>query len=142
MKINCFIQKNRWPDCVMLIIFIVAFAVATYNHVNDIVKGGMFPYTKGETPNILNLYWTSLTLLDPLAIFVLVLNIRIGYIVALCIMLTNVPINLYASVNYGLLPFYENYMLLAQFAFLVFLLSTIRRVWRLSNTLNEQTSTR
>ncbi len=133
MKINSFINRNKWLDSVMLVIFILAFAGATYNHMMDLISGGLFPYTKKwGTPESFNIYWTSLTILDPLAIAALLINIRVGYIVAIIIMLTDVPINLYANLNYWPFPIYENYSLLMQTAFLMFLLATVRRVWVLT----------
>ena len=135
MRVNQFIKENRWFDSAILIVFILAFTGATYNHVMEIVRGGLFPYAKWfGAPKSLNLYWTSLTLLDPFAILTLIFNIRAGYVLALCIMITDVPINLYANVNYWLLPLYKNYPLLKQVFFLIFLLFTVRRVWRLSGT--------
>ena len=128
-----FIDKNRWYDSVILFVFVLAFAGATYNHVMDLVHGGLFPYTnKWGTPEGLNLYWTSLTVFDPLAIAVLILNVRFGYVFALCIMLTDVPINFYTNIGYWSLEFHKNYFLLTQIAFLVFLLSTTGRIWKLT----------
>jgi hypothetical protein len=133
MKIKRFIYRNRWYDSVILFVFILAFAGATYNHVMDLVHEGLFPYTNmWGTPDVFNLYWTSLSILDPLAIALLIKDIRAGYVLALCIMLTDVPINLYANVNYWSLEIHKNYFLLMQIAFLVFLLSTTRRIWKLS----------
>ena len=118
----------------ILFVFVLAFAGATYNHVMDLVHEGLFPYTNmWGTPDVFNLFWTSLTILDPLAIALLITNIRAGYVLALCIMLTDVPINLYANVNYWSLDIHKNYFLLMQIAFLVFLLSTTRRIWKFSD---------
>ncbi len=147
MKINEFIRKNRWPDRLILAIFIFALSVATGNHITDLYIGGLFPYAEGAgAPEIINIYWTSLTILDPMAIAMLVMNVRLGYVVAICIMVTDVPINIYAAANGfpGILPDrnfsgMENTdipMLIGistQAAFLVFLLLTVRRVWRLSS---------
>ena len=88
MKINHFIHENRWCDSLILVIFILAFAGATYNHVMDLVSGGLFSYTKEwGTPVIFNLYWTRLTILDPLAIIALIVKVRAGYVVGIFIML-------------------------------------------------------
>ena len=139
MKTNRFIYENRWFDSIILVVFVLAFAGATYNHIMDIVNGGVFPYTEAwGTPVSLNLYWTSLTILDPLAIAVLLMNVRAGYVVALCIMFTDVPINLYANTYYWSLALHKNYDLLMQMAFLIFLLFTVRRVWRLTVTNEER----
>ncbi len=127
--------ENRWFDSVILVVFILAFTGATYNHIMDLVSGGLFPYTKKwGTPESFNLYWTSLTILDPLAIAALIINVRVGYIVALCIMFIDVPINLYTNAYHWSLALHKNYVLLMQMAFLIFLLFTVRRVWRLTVT--------
>ena len=119
----------------MLFVFGAAFAGATCNHLADLVRGGWLPYTKWYgTPEILNLYWTGLTFLDPLAIIVLFFNVRAGYALALCIMLTDVPINLYANAKYWRLPLTESHALMMQIGFLLFLSATVRRVWTLSRS--------
>ncbi len=46
MNIKRFIHENRWFDSMILVVFILAFTGATYNHVMDLVSGGLFPYTK------------------------------------------------------------------------------------------------
>ena len=135
MGINRFLKKNTWLDAAILIVFIVGFTGATYNHASDIVRDGVFPYAKRYgAPEMFNIYWTSLILLDPFAIIVLCFNVRSGYGVALCIMLANVSVNLFATSNYWMLPVYRNNAFMMQTAFLMFLLFTIRRVWRLSAT--------
>ena len=133
MRFSRFIHENRRFDAFMLVFFISAFAVATGSHVMDIISGGVFPYTKkwGALES-LNWFWTSLTILDPLVIVTLLMNVRAGYIFAIVIMLFDVPINLYANQHYWSLAIYENYPLMMQIAFLLFLLSTVRRVWKLN----------
>jgi hypothetical protein len=49
--------------------------------------------------------------------------------VALCIMLTDVPINWYANDNYWMLPLHKNPSLMMQAAFLVFLLPKLSDFW-------------
>lgn len=140
MTISDFLHKNQWPERSILGIFVLALTVATINHITDIYVGGLFPYSEGSgAPQIINIYWTSLTLLDPLAICLLAISVRAGYVAAICIMLTDVPINIYAATNgfIGILPDreyngMENIGLPLQIAFLVFLLVTVRRVWRSS----------
>ena len=133
MRMDQFIRENRWFDSAILFAFIMAFAGATHNHATDMVRGGLFPYAKWYgVPEIFNWYWTSLTVLDPLAVVALWFNVRVGYMVALCIMLTDVPINWYVNTRYWGLPLYQNPSLMMQAAFLVFLLLTACRIWRLS----------
>lgn len=131
MRFSRYVKINNWGDSVILIIFICAFTGAFFNHAADIISKGLFPYTKMYgAPESFNLYWTSLTILDPLAVAVLFVNVRLGYLFGLCIMLTNVPVNLYANVVYWRLPILENPYFLMQATFLVFLLVTGRRIWR------------
>jgi len=135
MRTGQFIRKNRWFDSAMLVVFIMAFTGATYNHVTDMVRGGLFSYAKWYgVPEPFNWYWTSLTVLDPLAVVALWFNVRMGYMAALGIMLTDVPINGYVNTRYWMLPLYENPSLVMQTAFLAFLMVTARRIWRLSGS--------
>lgn len=134
MDFKNFIKKNRWFDSMILVIFISAFAVATCNHIMDLITGGLFPYAKKwEIPESFNIYWTSLTLLDPLAITTVIINVRLGYIIAITIMISNVPINFYATINFWSVPVHKNVFLLMQTAFLIFLLSTVFRVWNVTS---------
>ena len=135
MRTGQFIRKNRWFDSAMLVVFFMAFTGATYNHVTDMVRGGLFPYAKWYgVPEPFNWYWTSLTVLDPLAVVALWFNVRVGYMAAFSIMLTDVPINGYVNARYWMLPLYENPSLVMQTAFLAFLMVTARRIWRLSGS--------
>ena len=135
MSLKYFIKNNKWFDSLIRLIFISAFAVATINHVMDLLSGGWFPYTKKwGTPEIFNIYWTSLTILDPFAIIALIINVRMGYIIAISIMLTDVPINMYINANYWSVPMHKNVFLILQTAFLLFLLSTGYRIWKLTSS--------
>ncbi len=117
----------------ILLVIALAFLVAACNHAVDMFKNGLFPYAKlYNAPEALNYYWSSLTLLDPLAVILLIYNVRAGLILALCIMFTDVPVNLYANAMYWRLPSYKNYFLVMQILFLMFLLLTASRIWRLS----------
>jgi hypothetical protein len=141
MRIDQFIRKNRWFDSAFLVFFILAFSGGCYNHATDILRGGLFPYSKWYgAPEIFNWYWTSLILLDFFAVAAVCLHVRLGYVVALCIMLTDVPINFHANAMYWMLPVYKNSALMMQTAFLVFLLLTARRIWRLSGAVEEGTN--
>ena len=72
--------------------YICAFAVATICHFFDIVRGGWLPYTKYALG--LNVFWTSLTFLDPLAIALLLYRRRGGLGLALLIITVDVAVNL------------------------------------------------
>jgi hypothetical protein len=77
---------------VVLLLYVSAFAVATACHVFDIVRGGWLPYREHSVG--LNIFWTSLTALDPLAIVLLLYRRRLGVALALAIITVDVAVNL------------------------------------------------
>jgi hypothetical protein len=77
-----------------------------------------------NVPSWLNYYWSSLGILDPLAIVILLLNIKAGIILYLLIIYSDVLINFWFVItNYG---FGEivNIFQLCQLGFLLFLTVT------------------
>ena len=110
---------------IILAVYIIAFASATWNHLADIIAGGLFPYDKfWEVPWWMNVYWTSLTILDPLAILLLLFYLRPGLFMYFVIMVSDVVINLYANHTYWHIPLPDNFFLLCQVLFLLFLCVT------------------
>lgn len=110
---------------IILAVYMIAFAAATWNHVADIITAGMFPYDQfWDVPCWMNVYWTSLTLLDPLAIVVLLFYLRPGLLFYFLIMFSDVAINIYANYTFWKIPFLENYFLASQVLFLLFLCVT------------------
>lgn len=101
--------------------YLVAFAVGIYTHTRDVLAGGWRP-ALGE-PAVLNLYWTSLTALDALAMALLVWRPRAGVWLALAIMLTDVAVNSYAA-STVLKDAFRLDALALQAAFLLFVLVT------------------
>ena len=77
-------------------------------------------------------YWTSLTVFDPLAVFLLIFAPRKGLLLALVIMLSDVAIN--SGVTYTDLPpaspYAVDYGVQLQTAFLGFVLGSIPFLWR------------
>ena len=67
MKFNYFKYSNTIK--LLLIIYLVGFAIGTTNHTIGIIKGGFLPYT--DVPLWKNIYWTALTFLDLLAVFLI-----------------------------------------------------------------------
>ncbi|MFZ5940358.1 MAG: hypothetical protein ACOYXB_07270 [Bacteroidota bacterium] len=128
MNIRVTWKESSPADRIILVIYILAFAGATFNHVSDLVEFGFFPYSAMYgVPAFMNIYWTALTLLDPLAILVLLLHVRRGCLFYLAIMLSDVTINLFAEIKYWKQPLTESYGLILQVAFLLFLLFTFSR---------------
>jgi len=72
----------------------------------DIVHGGFLPYEKH--PMALRLYWTSLTLFDPLAIVLFYLSLPKGLYLVVAIMVSDVVINFYATYTFWNSSFSQN----------------------------------
>ena len=102
------------------------FAIGTVTHTLQLVTRGWVVFD--AAPTWMNVYWTSLTFLDPLAIMLLLISRRAGLALGLSIMASNVTINSYAL--YGLeLPF-ATWALQSQALFGGFLLGAIGFLWR------------
>src|ERR1035437_2339895 len=67
MKFNYFRYSNTIK--LLLIIYLVGFAIGTTNHTIGLIKGGFLPYT--YVPLWKNIYWTALTFLDLFAVFII-----------------------------------------------------------------------
>lgn len=114
----------RW----LFAIYIFCFGGATIRHISDIVRAGWLPYD--FVPFWINLYWTSLTFFDPLAVLLIFISPLAALILANLIMLSDVAINSY--VTYGLFQdtIVQSLFLQAQTAFLIFVVLTTPLIWR------------
>ena len=86
------LSDSRARGHAVVLAYVIAFAVATVCHLFDIARGGWLPYTKYALA--LNVFWTSLTFLDPLAIVLLLKRRRAGLCLALAIITVDVAVNL------------------------------------------------
>jgi hypothetical protein len=117
-----------YPLAVRLVLmtYMAAFAIGTATHLNSILHGWWLP-----NHPLLNAYWASLALLDPLAILLLIRSPRLGLLLALLLMLTDVGVNSATShlyLNAGG-QYAVNYVVQLQTAFLGFLLGSAPFVW-------------
>jgi hypothetical protein len=78
-------------------------------------------------PLVTRLFWSSLTLLDPLAALLLFARPRSGLVLALAIIVSDVAHNSWITLRLGT-PL--NWQYWSQVAFLVFIVATIRFAWR------------
>jgi hypothetical protein len=103
---------------------------ATAVHALTIIRHGLFwDYGGVVWPSAV--YWTSLTLLDPLAALLLFFRPRLGVILTAAIIVTDVAHNLWFVLHKGefggrRLWLIANSPFLAQVAFLIFVAATIR----------------
>jgi hypothetical protein len=103
----------------ILILLSLCLAAGGSTHVVDIIRGGLLPYNFVPFP--INLFWTSLAVLDFSAVLLLWKRRNFGVLLMIAIMCADVSINSYAS--YGLkIPFDSFAPLQAQSLFLGFVL--------------------
>ncbi|MBM4333065.1 MAG: hypothetical protein FJ117_17925 [Deltaproteobacteria bacterium] len=104
-------------------VYAIGFLYGTKNHIEDIVHDGLLGYTYVPLP--VNIYWTLLTLLDPLAIILLIFLPFWGLALSVWIMATDIAVNVSVTLYYylqtGLL---SNGRLCLQIAFGLFVFIT------------------
>ncbi|WP_244288273.1 hypothetical protein [Leptospira congkakensis] len=81
----------------IIIIYSIGFSIGTISHAIDITKMGFLGYS--FAPFLLNVFWTSLVVLDPLVILLFFLRYRFAILLAVIIMIFDIFINFV----YGLL---------------------------------------
>lgn len=86
------LSDSRARGHAVVLAYVMAFGVATICHLFDIARGGWLPYTRYALG--LNVFWTSLTVLDPMAIVLLWKRRRAGLCLALLIITADVAVNL------------------------------------------------
>ena len=113
-------------EAAALAVYLAAFGVAAGYHAWDIIRWGFLPYDFAPRP--LNAFWTSLTLLDPLVIALLVTGRRrLGLSLAALVMAADVAANAYAFLALGYPEFGRS--LPMQSAFLGFVLGSLPFLW-------------
>ncbi len=87
---------RRWRDTIALGVLIGGFSIGTFNHARDFWMLGWRPYS--GVPLQLEVFWTSLVVLDLAAVALLSLGKRrAGLNLAMAIMIVDVSANAYAS---------------------------------------------
>jgi len=83
----------KYPNSIklLLVIYIVGFAIGTTNHTIGLIKGGFLPYT--YVPLWKNIYWTALTFLDFLALFLIFKSLKPALWISNLIIISDVLIN-------------------------------------------------
>ena len=114
---------------VFRIVYAVCLAAATYTHVVFHLRFGVFleSLTSAGYSIGTRIFWSSLTILDPIAVYLLFFRPRIGLILAFIIIVCDVLHNSWILHHLGFSAGPEYW---AQVAFLVFVLATIKVAWR------------
>lgn len=116
----------RTLNKVVLTIWITGLVVGGATHVFDNIYFGLLPYR--FAPDWLNIYWSSLGLLDFLAVLLLWKKRKLGILLTIAIMVSNVAINSLALHSLGV--FSESLPLQIQSLFLGFCLGSAYLLWQ------------
>lgn len=117
------IKYFKYPKLIklLLMVYIIGFAVGTTTHSIELIDGGFFPYT--FAPLWKNIYRTSLTFLDFAVIILILISIRPALIIAVIIIVSDVIINS-GGFDFYKFDIVENYRLVFQFIFGLYILVT------------------
>ena len=107
-------------------VYAACLLAGTWTHVTLVWRHGLL-WDYGGVSEFTRVYWTSLTLLDPLTALTLFVYPRVGLVATLVIILSDVAHNLWFGATYHIS---FNWMIAAQCAFLIFVLATLRATWR------------
>ena len=107
---------------ILLFFYIIGFAVGTSTHTMELINGGFLPYD--SVPLWKNLYWTSLTLFDFLAIILILKSIIPALVISNVIIVSDVIINSSGIRLSELGSYTDNYKLIMQIVFCFYVLIT------------------
>lgn len=85
----------RWVSALTCAIAAILLLVGGAAHISDLIQHGLSPY--GWAPGWLNVYWSSLAFLDPLAAGLLVSGRRAGVDLVCAIVVTDIFANWYST---------------------------------------------
>lgn len=118
------IVRSIWAGCLL---------AAAANHARILLQHGLF-WDYGGVAWASAVYWSSLTILDPLAAALLFLRPKAGIVACAVLIATNVVHNLAVTAHYApegeLLARASNPFFISQLAFLLFVGATARLAWR------------
>lgn len=121
-------KLSKQHSHVLFAFYSVCFLGASFNHGRDILLGGFLPYR--DVPLFYNLFWTSLAFVDPVVpLLFFVGRYRYALALAVGIMVLDVSINTCFAYHYRGSVYGGNMDLLAQSAFLFFVLLTAPVAW-------------
>lgn len=115
--------KVRW----LFILYATCFVGAGLNHAHDLWLGGWLPYMPAPLP--MNVYWSLLTVLDPLTAALLFWRPRAGMVLAVLIMISDVAVNSYGKYGLGYGGLVGDASLQLQTLFLGFVVGTVPFAW-------------
>ena len=130
MNIKKYWNISKKHQKVFIVIYILSFAVASATHLRDIISGGFLPYSR--YPLWANIYWTSLTVMDPVSIVLLLICFRPGLFAYAAVIISDVIINLSFIIPQQGIRGVLNIYTIGQVFFLVFLLLTFGSMFNIA----------
>lgn len=124
-------RKSNRIQKLILFTYIISYIIATSTHLIDLIRLGLFPYEK--FPLWANIYWTLLTVLDPLAILFLFVNVRAGLVFYGLIIISDVLINIFFTLSLEGFIGVFNVFMLSQLLFLLFYTFSVKLVWNIQS---------
>lgn len=114
------------------VVYALCLAGATINHMRAVLTYG---WLRHDVPMATAIYWSSLTLLDPVAALLLFIRPRVGVGLTVAIILSDVAHNLWFRAAHPLSTSFikdvtSSFFMMSQIAFLVFVTFTAPLVWR------------
>ena len=119
MKINFFKYTNSIK--LLLSVYIIGFAIGTTIHAISLIKGGFLPYD--HIPLWKNIFWTSLTFVDLIAIIFILTSIKPALLISNLIIISDVIINC-SGYDFKICDIFNDYRVVSQILFGLYILIT------------------
>lgn len=119
------IVRSIWAACLL---------IAAANHARILLQRGLF-WDYGGVAWTIAAYWSSLTILDPIAAALLFARPKVGIVSVILLIITNVVHNLFVTAGHSsdgalLSRIASSPLILSQLAFLMLVAATARIAWR------------
>jgi hypothetical protein len=119
------VVRSIWAACLL---------IGGVNHARILIEHGLF-WDYGGVSRASAAYWSSLTILDPLAAALLFVRPKAGIVVTILLIVTNVIHNLAVTARFApagaLLPrVASDPFILSQIAFMLFVAATAHMAWK------------
>lgn len=114
------------------IVYVLCLAAGTYTHASILARHG-WRWNYGGKPLGTVLFWSALTLLDPIVAILLFARPRLGITLLMLLMLSDVIHNTWIIYVYGGVV----WMVADQWVFLIFVLATAQTLWNAAQKQNQ-----
>lgn len=123
----------RRSGLIVRLIWAACLLIGGANHARALLQHGLF-WDYGGVAWASAFYWSSLTILDPIAAALLVARPRVGIVGTVVLIVTNVIHNLAVTAHYApegeFLTRASNPYMISQLGFMLFVVATARIAWK------------